>query len=98
MRGTRNGQTRDLSLSNLDNWQAALPVRMGKGLSLAKRLARGKGPTSDQKFKSGKGAQEACPWRGSDPYWTPCDYSTAWGPNACGGFLRETRGCDRGPN
>ena len=22
---------------------------------------------------------------GSDPYWTPCDYSTARGPNACGG-------------
>jgi len=21
----------------------------------------------------------------SDPYWTPFDYSTAWGPDACGG-------------
>jgi hypothetical protein len=20
-----------------------------------------------------------------DPYWTPCDYTTNWGPNACGG-------------
>jgi hypothetical protein len=20
-----------------------------------------------------------------DPYWTPCDYNTSWGPNACGG-------------
>lgn len=20
-----------------------------------------------------------------DPYWVPCDYTTAWGPNACGG-------------
>ena len=20
-----------------------------------------------------------------DPYWQPCDYTTNWGPNACGG-------------
>jgi hypothetical protein len=20
-----------------------------------------------------------------DPYWEPCDYTTDWGPNGCGG-------------
>ena len=43
------------------------------------------GSTSDHQFKSGKARRKPARGEGSDPYWTPCDYSTAWGPNGCGG-------------
>lgn len=39
-------------------------------------------------MRDGNGTRQVLPRRSErgeveDPYWTPCDYSTSWGPDSC---------------
>jgi hypothetical protein len=41
--------------------------------------------TFERPWKSERAKKKTDQDEAKDPYWEPCDYSTNWGPNACGG-------------
>jgi hypothetical protein len=39
--------------------------------------------TSEGQWKLGNKQNRLSRQQGSDPYWTPCDYSSSYGPDSC---------------
>jgi hypothetical protein len=43
------------------------------------------GSTAEHQLKSQKARRRSGLGEVRDPYWTPCDYTSTWGENPCGG-------------
>jgi hypothetical protein len=61
------------------------PVMADSGKTPSKAKQAHVKPTPKFKWNSEKARGSFDRDEVKDPYWEPCDYTTAWGPNPCGG-------------